>query len=118
MVHFFVLHQNAHQFILKTSRKKSDLSLDWVNKLSNLEIGFPGENGPGWRGRRVEKAVSVPSPSLWWGRRKSPPVSLLAKYLGWGSFFPSDQTGGEAAQPPPTWWWAVTLCFAFVHSQS
>lgn len=53
----------AHPFSLRTSREKSDLCLDWVNKLSGVEVGFLREK---WRveGRRWEKTVSVPSPSL------------------------------------------------------
>ena len=98
MVHYFVLNQNVHQFSLKTSRKKSDLSLDWVNKLFNSEIGFPGENSHRQRGRSFEKAVSVPSPSLQWGGKQPLPVSIVAKYLGGDTFFPvTGPSRGEAA---------------------
>lgn len=33
-------HPRAHPFSLGTSREKSDLRLDWVNKLSGVEVGF------------------------------------------------------------------------------
>lgn len=91
MVRFFVLHQNAHQFSLKTSRKKSDLSLDWVNKLSYLEIEFPGKNGHGRRGRRFEKALSVPSLGLPWEEVPTRVPSCKSSWDGCTFFF-SDQT--------------------------
>lgn len=97
--HLSVLHHDAHPLSLRTSREKSDLCLKWINKLSNVEVGFLGEE---WvEGRRLEKTVSVPAPSplAAVGCEESPPMSLVAKCLGCGYFSP--ETGparGEAAQ--------------------
>ena len=41
-VRLFILHQMP-SVQSQIPRKKSDLPLDWINKLSNLEIGFLGE---------------------------------------------------------------------------
>ena len=82
------LHQNAQQLSLRTSRKKSDLSLDWVNKPSNVEIGLLGEK---WvEGRRSAKMVSVPSSSPQWGK-KAPANVPCCKVIGMRTLLSSDQ---------------------------
>lgn len=88
MAHFSALHQNAQQLSLRTSRKKSDLSLDWVNKPSNVEIGLLGEK---WvEGRRSAKMVSVPSSNPQ-GGKKAPANVPCCKVIGMRTLLSSDQ---------------------------